>query len=350
MREMLPPTYVAGFHDEAAVRAMRYNDLGRTGLKVSHLGFGGGPLGIYGDYPEEDAIAAVREAIRQGVNYIDTAPFYGLGRSEEVLGKALKGVPREAYYIATKVGRYTMEPRTMFDFSARKTKESFAKSLELLQLDYVDVIQVHDVEFVLNPDVIIRETLPVLQEFVAAGKARFIGVTGYPLEPLREIVEKSVGVEVDTVLSYTRDTLVDDTLQRHLPFFEEKGVGVVCAAGTAMGLLSSAGPQPWHPAPQQLRAACRAAADYCQEKGVELARLAMHHALTREGQATHVVGMNSSRVLHSNLHILRDGLTAAEREVLRDVREKFFAELPVRHWEGLELAKLRAEWRKLGML
>ncbi|XP_049796554.1 uncharacterized protein LOC126213029 [Schistocerca nitens] len=347
---MLPPTYVPGFHDEEAVRAMRYNDLGTTGLEVSHLGLGGGPLGIYGDYPEEDAIATVREAIRQGINYIDTAPFYGLGRSEEVLGKALKGVPRQAYYIATKVGRYTMDPRTMFDFSAQKTRESFAKSLELLQLDYVDIIQVHDVEFVQNPDVIIRETLPVLQEFVAVGKARFIGITGYPLEPLREIVEKSGSVKVDTVLSYTRDTLVDDTLQRHLPFFKEKGVGVICAAGTAMGLLSSTGPQPWHPAPQKLRDACRAAADYCKERGVELARLAMHHALTREGQATHVVGINSTQILRSNLQILRDGLTSTEQEVLRDVQKKFFAQLPVRHWEGLELTMLREEWRKMGML
>ncbi|XP_049843899.1 uncharacterized protein LOC126295443 [Schistocerca gregaria] len=347
---MLPPTYVPGFHDEAAVKAMRYNDLGTTGLKVSHLALGGGALGLYGDYPEEDAIAAVREAIRQGINYIDTAPFYGLGRSEEVLGKALKGIPRQAYYIATKVGCYTMDPRTMFDFSAQKTRESVAKSLELLQLDYVDVIQVHDVEFALNLDIIIQETLPALQELVAKGKARFIGITGYPLEPLREIIEKSGSVKVDTVLSYTRDTLIDDTLQQHLPFFKEKGVGVICAAGTAMGLLSSAGPQPWHPASQELQDVCRAAADYCKERGVELARLAMHHALTREGQATHVVGINSTEILRSNLQILRDGLTSTEQEVLRDIRQKFFAKLPMHHWEGVELAKMREEWRKLGML
>ncbi|XP_049796827.1 uncharacterized protein LOC126213227 [Schistocerca nitens] len=346
---MLPLTYVPGFHDEAAVKAMRYNDLGTTGLKVSHLGLGAGPLGCYGDYPEEEGIAAVREAVRQGINYIDTAPLYG--KSEEVLGKALKGIPRQAYYVATKVSRYAQwEPRTMFDFSAKRTRESFAKSLELLQLDYVDVIQVHDVDFAINPDILIRETLPALQEIVAAGKARFIGITGYHLEPLREIIEKSTSVKVHTILSFTRDTLIDDTLQRHLPFFKEKGVGVICAAGVAMGLLSSSGPQPWHPAPQELKDVCRAAADYCKERGVELARLAVHHALTREGQATHLVGVNSVRELQSNLQILRDGLTPAEKEVLRDIQQKFFAKMPVRHWEGLQLPKLKEEWRKLGML
>ncbi|XP_049796108.1 uncharacterized protein LOC126212742 [Schistocerca nitens] len=173
------------------------------------------------DYPEEDAIATVREAIRKGTNYIDTAPFYGLGRSEEVLGKALKGIPRQAYYIATKVACYTMDPRTMFDFSVQKTRESVAKSLELLQLDYVDVIQVHDVEFALNLDIIIQETLPVLQELVA--KAR-----------------------------------------RGSSASREKGVGVICVAGTAMALLSSAGPQLWQPASQELQDVCRAAADYCK--------------------------------------------------------------------------------------
>ncbi|XP_049796553.1 uncharacterized protein LOC126213028 [Schistocerca nitens] len=348
---MLPPTYVPGFHDEAAVRAMRYNDLGTTGLKVSHLGFGGAALGCFGDFPEEEGIAAVREAIRQGINYIDTAPLYGLGRSEEVIGKALKGIPRKAYYIATKVARYSMEdPRTIFDFSAQKTRESFAKSLELLQLDYVDVIQVHDLDLANKPDLVIRETLPVLQEFVAAGKARFIGITGYHPEALREIIEKSTSVKVDTVLSFARDTLLDDTLQRHMPFFKEKGVGVICAAGVAMGLLSNRGPAPWHPAPQELKEACRAVANYCKEKGVELARLAVHHALTREGQATHLVGVNSVRELQSNLQILRDGLTPAEKEVLRDIQQKFFAKIPVRHWEGVEQPKLMEAWRKLGML
>lgn len=89
-----------------------------------------------------EAIATVHKALKAGINYIDTAPYYGQGRSEEVLGMALKDVPRSAYYLATKVGRYNATFEGMFDFSAKKTRESVEKSLKLLGLDYVDIIQV----------------------------------------------------------------------------------------------------------------------------------------------------------------------------------------------------------------
>ncbi|XP_049843522.1 uncharacterized protein LOC126295222 isoform X3 [Schistocerca gregaria] len=344
----LPPTFVPGFHDEAAVRAMRYNPLGETGLYVSHLGCGGGVLSsLYGRFTEEECIATIREAIRQGVNYIDTAPWYGQGRSEDILGKALKEVPRQAYYIGTKVGRYELDPRRMFDFSASKTRQSIEKSLKLLQLDYVDILQVHDVEFAPDPEMLINETLPVVKEAVEAGKARFIGITGYPVSALKDIVARSKDIRISTVLSYCRDTLVDSTLQEYMPFFKERGVGVISASGPSMGLLTNAGPQPWHPAPGELKEACRRAAGYCESQGVELGKLAVYHALTREGQATHIVGANCREVLRLNLRTLREGLTEAEQQVLQHVKDRFFADLKVRHWEGKELREREAILKEL---
>lgn len=91
---------------------------------------------------EPGAIRTIQKAIRSGINYVDTAPWYGQGKSEEILGRALAGIPREAYYIATKIGRYEKEVSKQMDFTAKKTRESVEKSLKLLQLDYVDVIQV----------------------------------------------------------------------------------------------------------------------------------------------------------------------------------------------------------------
>ena len=90
----------------------------------------------------DEAIATVHKALKAGINYIDTAPFYGQGRSEEILGMTLKNVPRSAYYLATKVGRYENNYEGMFDYSAKKTRESVEKSLQLLGVDYVDIIQV----------------------------------------------------------------------------------------------------------------------------------------------------------------------------------------------------------------
>lgn len=81
-------------------------------------------------------------AIKSGINYIDTAPFYGQGKSEQVLGQALKDVPREAYYIATKVGRYELDVEKQFNFTAKKVAEEFDNSLRYLGLDHVDIIQV----------------------------------------------------------------------------------------------------------------------------------------------------------------------------------------------------------------
>lgn len=141
---------------------------------------------------EAEAIRAIQLAIKSGINYIDTAPYYGQGRSEKIIGKALKGIPREAYYIATKVARYG--PGAFgFDFSGAKAKESVDVSLGYLGLDYVDIIQIHDIEFADNLDMVVNDTLPALEEVRAQGKVKFIGVSAYPLNKLKEIISKAPG-------------------------------------------------------------------------------------------------------------------------------------------------------------
>lgn len=142
---------------------------------------------------EDEAIQTIQSAIKSGINYIDTAPYYGQGRSEKILGKALKGVPRETYYIATKVARYGLNIEDQFDFSAKRTMESIDTSLNYLGLDFIDIIQIHDVEFAENLDIVINETLPALEEARKEGKTRFIGITGYPLNVLKEAILKAPG-------------------------------------------------------------------------------------------------------------------------------------------------------------
>lgn len=143
---------------------------------------------------EDEAIRAIHHAIKSGINYIDTAPYYGQGRSEKIIGKALKGIPRQAYYIATKVGRYGLgNYENQFDFSAKRTSASINTSLGYLGLDYVDVVQIHDVEFAENLDTIVNETLPAVEEARKQGKVKFIGFSGYPLNVLKEVVLKAPG-------------------------------------------------------------------------------------------------------------------------------------------------------------
>ena len=212
-------------------------------MTLSVLGMGGSGFGnVYGKYNEQDSVAAVHYAIDRGINYFDTAYWYGQGTSETFLGKALKGIARNRYYIATKVGRYEVDIPNMFDFTAEKVTRSVEKSLQHLQLDYVDVLQVHDVEFAPSLDMIINETLPAVEKLKKRGLCRYIGITGYPLGPLKEVVERS-HVQIDSILSYCRLTLNDSSLRNEFAFFESKGVPIINASPVSMGLLAPAGVQ-----------------------------------------------------------------------------------------------------------
>lgn len=189
----LPPTYVEGFHDEAAVRSMTYRRLGETDMIVSVLSLGASSLGgVFGDALDDDAsVDLVVQAVRAGVNLIDTAPWYGQGKSERVLGRALQQIPREAYFLTTKVGRYELEEEKMFDFTAKRVTQSVYESMERLGVSYIDSIQVHDPEFAPSLDIVLYETLPALQALKETGIVLQVGITGYPLSVLRRLLEVS---------------------------------------------------------------------------------------------------------------------------------------------------------------
>ncbi|KAH8243803.1 hypothetical protein KR032_010233 [Drosophila birchii] len=365
MSGILPATYVKGFHDEAKVRGTEYRKLGKTGLEVSKISFGGGALCANYGFELEEGIKTVHEALKSGINYIDTAPWYGQGRSEEVLGLALKDVPRESYYIATKVARYELDYENMFDFSAKKTRESVEKSLKLLGLDYVDVIQIHDIEFAPNLDIVINETLPTLEQLVKEGKARFIGVSAYPISVLKECLTRASGrfdvniyyllfilhfalifiKNFQTVLTYARYTLIDNTLLEYLDFFKSQNLGVICAAAHALGLLTNGGPQPWHPASEEQKAIARKASEVCRERGVELGKLAMFHTIKGLPEvSTFLTGMQTRQLLRINLEAAELGLSDKEQEVLRYLGESVLTK-PF-NWEGNELERYWAAIKK----
>ncbi|XP_058449728.1 uncharacterized protein LOC131429550 [Malaya genurostris] len=337
--EKLPDTFVKGFHDEASVRKMKYNALGRTGLHVSEISFGSGTLSkFYGLLGETEGVKAVHLALKKGINYVDTAPYYGQGRSEEILGQAFKDVPRQAYYIATKVGRYEMEYDKMFDYSAKKTRESIERSLKLLGVDYLDVVQIHDVEFSADLNVIVNETLPTLELLRDEGKLRFIGVSAYPIDVLQKIISMAKG-RFDTVLCYSRYTLIDDALKRYLPFFEENNLAVICASGHGMGLFTNAGPQPWHPAHDQTKQICLEASEFCKHEGIEFGKLAMYHFIQINGPATFLSGMQTEDLVRINLDAFYDGLTTKEHEVLAHLKKSIFSKNKHADWEGIEVRR-----------
>lgn len=261
---------------------MKYRSLGETGLKLSIIGFGGSGYGnVYGSYDESTAIDGLKYGIERGINYIDTAPWYGQGTSESFLGKALNGVQRSRYIIGTKVGRYERNVASMFNFSGVKVISSAEESLRRLNLDYVDVLQVHDVEFAPSIDVIVNETLPALETLRSRGLCRFIGITGYTLSTLRNILQKS-NTKVDSVLTYCRLTLNDSSLIEDFNFYDSKRVGIINASPLGMGLLAPESMQDWHPASDEIKNSCFEAVKYCKLKNVDISRIALHYSASFE--------------------------------------------------------------------
>ena len=244
-------------------------------MHLSSLSIGGAMYGsVYGKFDQQSAISGLNYALDQGINYIDTSPWYGQGESEKFIGKALQDIPRSRYFIGTKVGRYEKSPSLMFDFSADKTLASVEKSLSSLGLDYVDLLQVHDIEFAPSVDIIVHETLPTLEQLQRQGLCQHIGITGYSLSALKAVVEKSP-VNIDSVLSYCRLTLIDASLTEDFKFFQSKGIGIINASPIAMGLLAPKEAPEWHPCSEEIKEACNEAVEYCCRNGLDISRLAL---------------------------------------------------------------------------
>ena len=286
------------FHDAKTTRIMQYRPLGSTSLNVSILGFGVLPLGNeFREVDPTEGRRAVDAAIDHGINYFDVAPYYGRTLAETRLGEYLEG-KRDQVILATKVGRYSKAPPDGFDFSAEHTVRSVEESLRRLRTDVLDVVQVHDVEFG-DRDVILGETLPALYRLKEQGRIRYVGITGYPLQILKQIAAEA---EVDTLLSYCRYNLMDTAMDRVLTSFaRQRGIGLINASPLHMGMLTNRGAPAWHPAPPDVGEAAQEVVAYCAERGVDLAALALQFALDYDGVATTLVGMSSRRSVERNV-------------------------------------------------
>ena len=274
---------------------MEYRKLGKTNELVSVLGFGASPLGnVFDICEEQEGITTVHHAIDHGVNFFDVSPFYGITLAETRLGKALLG-KRKDVFLATKCGRYDLR---VFDFSAKRIMASINESLQRLQTDYVDLFQLHDIEFV-TKEQILNEAMPAIEKIKASGKARFIGISGLPVRYLATIAKE---VELDTVLSWAHYNLLQDEINNELvPLSKEKGFGLMNAAPLLQRILSDAAVPEWHNAPKEMIAVQPALLNICKKYGVRLSDVAMRFAMNHPDITTTIVGMNSLINIQQNL-------------------------------------------------
>lgn len=222
---------------------MQYKKLGLTGLEVSNLCLGTMSFGRWID--EEASVSILNTALENGINFIDTANFYGKGQdakpeygtglSEEILGRVLKG-RREEVVLATKVGLQMGHGKNSAGLSRVNILREIDKSLQRLQTDYIDLYQVHR----FDPNTPIEETLRALDDIVRQGKVRYIGCSNFAAWQIakshgiseRMNLEKFVSVQPQYSL-LARE--IEDEL---IPFCESEGVGMVVYSPMARGMLS----------------------------------------------------------------------------------------------------------------
>lgn len=303
---------------------MELRPLDGTDIKLSVLGFGASSIGQeFRQVDLNDALKCVQVALDGGVNYIDTAAYYGRGMSEVLLGRILPNLPRDSFYLSTKLGRYAPKH---FDFSAKRVAESIDISLERMRIDCIDMVFCHDIEFV-DMRQIVDETLPALREQVAAGKVRYIGASGYPMKMFRYILDNA---DIDVILTYNHYTLQNDMALELLPICKEKRVGVINAAPFSARLLSDAELPSWHKATPEVRQIAKQAAQHCKSKGSDIAKLALQYSIAHPGFASCVTGSASPDRITQWLQWIEEPLdetlVAEVKQILKPIHNWVYSE------------------------
>jgi aryl-alcohol dehydrogenase-like predicted oxidoreductase len=308
---------------------MKTRPLGKSGIDLPILSFGASSLGAeFRSISLDEAMLSTRTALDLGMNFIDTSPFYGRGMSEIMLGLGLKGVPRDSYLLGTKLGRYS---DVHFDFSAKRVEESVHVSLQRLGTDHLDVLLMHDVEFVPLPQVW-EETLPAILKLKQQGKVRAVGFSCYPLKTFHAVLDH-VEDQIDCVLSYNRYTLQNTSfVDEILPRVAAKGIGAMNAGPFSARLLTNAELPGWLKEPENVKSAARAAAKHCADRGVDIAQLALQFCCEHPGIATTVAGSANPANIRKWAEWLEQPI---DRELLAEVLAIFAPVKNIGHIEGL---------------
>jgi D-threo-aldose 1-dehydrogenase len=319
--------------------------VGRTGLEVGVLGFGGAGIGnLYRVLPEDDAAAAVRESYASGVRYFDTAPFYGFGLSELRIGAALRGA-QPAPVISTKVGRSLVptgpqdesagrqgyfSPRPFapkFDYSYDAIRRSHDESLERLGVPRIDILLIHDIGTLTHGaanDTYLHQLdtggFRALRELRDSGAVRAIGVGVNECAAAVQMIER---YELDCVLLAGRYTLLEQTaLAELLPFCEVEGVSILCGGPFNSGVLATGA-----------RAGAKTHYDYAPPPADVLARVAQLEAVCDEFSVPLQAAALQFPLGHASVATVVAGSASGAES--RNIATQFAHPIPVEFWRAL---------------
>ncbi|MDN3270148.1 aldo/keto reductase [Streptomyces sp. MA15] len=315
---------------------MQRRKIHHTYVELTELGFGASAIGnLYRVTPAADAAAAVDTAWEAGIRYFDTAPHYGLGLSEWRLGSALRGRPRDAYVVSSKVGRLLVpnerpqgvdsegfvvrdDLRRRWDFSREGVLRSIEDTLERTGLDRLDVVYLHD------PDDHWRqaaeEALPTLADLRAQGVVGAIGAGMNQSAMLARFLRETA---VDVVMLAGRYSLLDQSaLDDVLPAALEQGKSVVAVGVFNSGLLSRDRPAhgmkyDYEDAPPKLVDRARTIAEICERHGISLPAAAMAFPFTHPAIINVTLGMRNPEQVARNVELHRGRVPEGLWEDLR---------------------------------
>jgi len=212
---------------------MEYRRIGSSGLKVTEIGLGGNNFGMRAD--EETSINIINDALEMGINFIDTAEMYSQGRSEELVGKAVKG-KRSQVIIATKFGHHVSVGPSQQGGSRSYIMKAVDASLKRLNTDYIDLYYFH------FPDTStpVQETLRALDDLVRTGKVRYIGCSNFAAWQLCEALWTSKLNNLESfIVVQSKYNLLDRSVESELvPCCESYGVGLIPWGPLASGFLT----------------------------------------------------------------------------------------------------------------
>jgi len=319
---------------------------GKTNWNVSAIGLGCASFGdVYGTMTPSEQLSLMKYALDSGINILDTSPYYGQTTSETNVGRCLRDLreihPRNAYYLCTKMGRYTA---TKFDFSGKMVEKSIAESMERLQTDYLDLVSIHDFEFVgFYPDEnkgsleqIWKETLPALEEQKEKGTISHYGLGARPLIVM-DYVSRMYGYDkISSFLNYNNWNITNETLRNYAPRLRKYDIGFMQGGVTMMGLLTPQGPQEWNNAPEELKVVCKEAVRMVhdrtkgsdREKRESILRLGFLHGMANDDISTILVGPTSVEQLANNIKWVTEGngkLTEEDWALIKELQEGVFA-------------------------
>lgn len=318
--------------------------VGRTGLNISRIGFGGAPVGDIVKAPSAlDAEKLLDAAWDAGIRYFDTAPFYGMGLSERRIGDYLRGKPRAEFVLSSKVGRlmvpdaaYGLERtgsaaampfRPHYDYSYDGIMKSFEHSLQRLGLHRIDILLIHDIGRFSHRDdheltwqqVTEGGGIRALQQLKAEGVVRAIGAGVNEYQVINDLLDVA---PFDVFLLANRYTLLDqDVIDTLLPRCEREGVAIIDGAPLNSGiLLTGAVPgaiYDYSPAKEPILEKTRRIEVVCARHGVSLLRAALNFPLGHQAITSLIPGFARVSDLEQNLVHLSSAISPALWEDLR---------------------------------